>query len=307
MKLSALIYNEILGKMLLSIFRIKPTINQEKSSMVIKNMLLSDKPLFIGRFGSSEIRGMILPKLPKLLQIPVKRKVINTMVYHAGFFPYSYEKIEQFSKLCINDLKELDVLASWRIEELYYRKTLDNVIKVNFSDLEPFLQNTPWSEALFNKRVLVVHPFGETIKQQYEKNRQFLFKNTKILPEFKELIIVKSVQTIGGNNADFSDWFEALNYMENEISKIDFDIALLGCGAYGMPLCAHIKRMGKKAIYMGGVLQMLFGIKGKRWENQPTYQSIINEYFVKPNESEKPNNWEESKSLIDSNSVGGYW
>ena len=26
----------------------------------------------------------------------------------------------------------------------------------------------------------------------------------------------------------------------------------LGCGAYGFPLAAHVKRMGKKAIHMGG-------------------------------------------------------
>ena len=58
--------------------------------------------------------------------------------------------------------------------------------------------------------------------------------------------------------------------MVKEIEKKDFDIALIGAGAYGMPLAYKIKKMGKKAIHIGGSLQCLFGIKGSRWE-APVY------------------------------------
>lgn len=47
------------------------------------------------------------------------------------------------------------------------------------------------------------------------------------------------------------------------MDKIDYDICLIGCGAYGFPLAAHAKRKGKKAVHLGGALQLLFGIKGK--------------------------------------------
>lgn len=52
------------------------------------------------------------------------------------------------------------------------------------------------------------------------------------------------------------------------MDAVDYDIVLLGCGAYGFPLAAYAKRRGKQAIHMGGSLQLLFGIKGKRWEDQ---------------------------------------
>jgi threonine dehydrogenase-like Zn-dependent dehydrogenase len=39
--------------------------------------------------------------------------------------------------------------------------------------------------------------------------------------------------------------------MIDEIGKIDFDVAILGCGAYGLPLAAAIKGMGKQAIHLG--------------------------------------------------------
>ena len=65
-----------------------------------------------------------------------------------------------------------------------------------------------------------------------------------------------------------------------------FDIAIIGCGAYGMPLAAYCKQIGKKAVHLGGATQLLFGIKGKRWDNY----SLYNDYWVRPLESETPRN-----------------
>ena len=55
--------------------------------------------------------------------------------------------------------------------------------------------------------------------------------------------------------------------MKAQIDKEDFDICLIGAGAYGFPLAAYVKRKGKKAVHLGGALQLLFGIKGSRWED----------------------------------------
>jgi len=55
--------------------------------------------------------------------------------------------------------------------------------------------------------------------------------------------------------------------MKREIGKADFDICLIGCGAYGFPLAAHVKKIGKQAVHFGGGLQLMFGIKGIRWKN----------------------------------------
>ena len=103
---------------------------------------------------------------------------------------------------------------------------------------------------------------------------------------------LKAVQTLADNvDSRFSNWFEALNYMYVQAMKIDFDVAILGCGAYGMPLAAMLKEAGKQAIHLGGVTQILFGIKGKRWEEAREYQYIremMNENWTYPLESEKP-------------------
>ena len=150
------------------------------------------------------------------------------------------------------------------------------------------------------KKVLVIHPFSETIKRQYDSKRTLLFKNPKVLPEF-DLITIKAVQSIGGKS-DFITWFDALQYMKDEIDKHEYDIALIGCGAYGFPLAAHVKRSGKKAVHLGGALQLLFGIKGKRWMNpeygmkslpfitRNYYNNLMNEYWVFPSDTERISN-----------------
>ena len=101
------------------------------------------------------------------------------------------------------------------------------------------------------------------------------------------------VQSAGDTAIDLSyaNWFEALDYTCSQIQKLDFDIALIGAGAYGFFLGRFCKQMGKQAIHMGGALQLLFGIKGLRWEKQypPEFgQSLFNEHWVYPAQNECP-------------------
>ena len=72
--------------------------------------------------------------------------------------------------------------------------------------------------------------------------------------------------------------------------RIDFDTAIIGCGAYGLPLAAKLKAAGKQAIHMGGATQILFGVKGRRWVDNPRAGLTFNEEWVYPLESETPKN-----------------
>lgn len=180
----------------------------------------------------------------------------------SGIFPPTQDTAERFSQRYMEDIPLIDLLACHQYTECHM--PLRNDIKrVQLEMLYPFFVERPWTRILKGKKVLVIHPFEETIKTQYAK-RKFLFDNKDILPDF-ELKTLKAVQTIANTKSEFKDWFEALQWMENKINKIDFDIAIIGCGAYGLPLAAYIKRMGKQAIHMGGGTQLIFGILGNRW------------------------------------------
>ena len=271
----------------------------------IREKLLSPEPCMLSRFGAVEI-GCVVNYLGIYHQ---KRKIIKyikgeafpwwweeetmyPMRNNAGFFSATPELLKRFSEMMIEDMPLIDILASWRFEEEYFSKELQNAYKIDFEPYNPFWSDVPWTAALANKKVLVVHPFAETIQKQYLR-KELIHKDPRVLPTF-DLQTIKAIQTIG-NQGDgrFETWFDALEFMKNEIDKMDYDVCLLGCGAYGMPLAAHVKRSGKKAVHLGGSLQLLFGIRGARWENSNynatyNYSKLMNEFWVKPSATETP-------------------
>lgn len=272
----------------------------EADTRAIKALLESDKPCMISRFGSTELQTLCYIKYYPF-SLPLKKRTFYNIQYASGFFPVTQKNLKKFYAIYKQDVKDLDLLVSWRIEELLFRGWLRKKDYVRKTTLDKFyLHEHPWTYALKGKKVLVVHPFAETIEEQYSKNRERLFVNKEILPEFASLETIKAVQSVAGNVVDYDSWFEALEWMEKEIDKKDFDVALLGCGAYAMPLAAHIKRNGKKAIHMGGILQFLFGIKGKRYVEIPETAEYINDYFVFPSATDRP-------KLADKVEGGCYW
>lgn len=127
-----------------------------------------------------------------------------------------------------------------------------------------------------------------------------MFENKHMLPEF-ELKTLKAIQSIAGSAVDFADWFEAFDFMCEQISAIDFDIAIVGAGGYGLPLASFIKtQMKKKAIHLGGATQIMFGIKGKKWVEDPVFSGLFNEYWVSPAKAETPEHFKQVEG-------GCYW
>lgn len=290
--------------------------NRQSANDKIYNLLVSESPCMIARFGTTElitVNNYLCIKQDK----PFLNKIWNYisdkthmpwwqeenfeyMDVFSGVYPPIENTMVRFSERYLKDIPLIDLLGSFQYYEKFMplKKDFQNV---HLETLYPFFVERPWTMALKGKKILVVHPFEETIQTQY-KIREQLFENHNILPEF-ELITLKAIQSAAGIRPPYKDWFEALKYMEDEISKIDFDICILGCGAYGLPLAAHVKKMGKKAFHIGGGLQLLFGIKGKRWDNpnygvnefkeyeglmSNSYASLYNEYWVKPLKEDTP-------------------
>lgn len=283
--------------------------DRQSSNDKIYELLASGKPCMISRFGTTEI-NCVNNYLCIHRERPFLKKCwdyitdythtpwwnedhFRFMNLWSGIFPEGRDIAERFSERYLCDIPEIDLLGSHQ----YYEKFMPlraGIPKVQLEMLYPFLVERPWTRILKGKRILVIHPFTQTIEQQYQK-RETLFDHPEILPEF-ELITLKAVQTIAGNKSEYKDWFEALESMERQIAEIDFDVALIGCGAYGLPLAAYVKRLGKLAIHLAGGLQLLFGIKGKRWteEHQGTfeyrpgvvlswdYRSLFNDHWCFP-------------------------
>lgn len=288
----------------------------QNASNLIRDGLLSTSPFAVSRFGHSELRTVLTymhvnekkSDFHKILAYALGKKVepwwfentLRKISHNAGVFPKDIEVIEKFCRLIIGEMAQIDVLGSWLGGEVWVKPLMPQTKFMRFHDFYHFLHAEPWTTALQGKRVLVVHPFAKSIQNQYRQKHK-IFSGVHTLPDF-ELFTYASVQSIAGNKTEnFHDWFQALNSMKADIGRIEFDIAILGCGAYGMPLATFIKRdLQKKAVHLGGNVQILFGITGSRWEHDPTFAHIFNSYWVKPLPEETPT----GHQTIDNNC---YW
>ena len=249
----------------------------------IKKLILGDEPFLVGRPGATEIYLMLHGQmLLQGIRKPAKDEDFHMAYVNSGIFPRTVDFIKKYAPYAAKTLSECDLLnVSYPVMEDYvYKKYMNPSTELTYiRALDYWRFKEPWTMALKGKKVLVISPFADTIKKQYEK-RELLYENSEILPEFT-LYTVKAVQTGGLEKDDrFSDWFEALDYMYDEAMKYDFDVAILSCGAYSLPLGAKFKQAGRSAIHMGGVCQMLFGIKGRRFEDEPGAGDFFNEHWV---------------------------
>lgn len=290
----------IIRKFFHTIYKIitPPVLDGQEAQDAMISLLKSDKPCMIGRFGSVEIQATLWSILPPPISTNyLKNKCFNGLFNNAGFFPVTTDNVRKFGKLMIESMKECDCLASWRFEEAFFKKYLKKSIRIRLGCLGPDNKGfeNSWYGVLKGKKILVISPFAELILDQYNNHRTEIWDNPTILPQYASLSVIKAVNSLRGK-CQFSSWFEAFYYMKNQIDRIDFDIAILGCGAYGFPLAAYIKSIGKKAIHVGGSTQLIFGIKGKRWEDR----DFINSHWVSPRPQDRPIGYESVEG-------GCYW
>ena len=294
-----------------------PTISGPELNDYIRTSLLSEAPFMVARFGSIELSAGLYPylsslSLPARYKLYVQKRIdwlhpsakyaeslIKPLCNNAGFFPENVDLLEKYSTLVREDIKALDCCCCcWGQENLWMKEYDKNVRFANLGDLEPYDYAHPWSKSLEGKKVLVVHPFAESIQKQYSR-RDLLWENPDVLPSF-DLKTLKAVLSLAGEEVPYQDWFEALDSMKQQMDETDYDIAIIGCGAYGFHLAAHAKRSGKKAVHLGGATQILFGIKGKRWDELPAVSRFYNEDWIYPSPEETPQN----KGRVEG---GCYW
>ena len=276
---------------------------EQEGHDLIRAKFEENEPLMVARLGSVELSCLQYFLENRNKSKPYTQRVRGSMANPAGFFPLDDRSLDAFSKLYLQVLPQADLMGVWfnTYEHVICNDYCPKAELVELSCLESFRYKNPWSYLLKGKKVLVVHPFAESIQKQYTEKRHLLFPSPDILPDF-ELKTIKSVQSIAGSPVDFATWFDAYQYMCDEIAKVDFDICIIGAGAYGLPLAGFANGLVKQAIHLGGVTQILFGIKGARWEREyaDSTAKLFNEHWVRPQESETPTN----KNNIEN---GCYW
>jgi hypothetical protein len=155
----------------------------------------------------------------------------------------------------------------------------------------------PWTKSLKDKKVLVVSSHKNTIEHQWNRiDSVWMDHKEKIVP-FDLIGVVRSPFNPFVDDRQYpncNSWYDSLQAMKKEIDNYDYDVLLVGAGAYSPALADHAKRNNKIGITLCGAIQIFFGILGSRWVvNQHHYSfwnSLYNEYWTYPLESDLPTN-----------------
>ena len=292
-KLFSLLIKMNAGNCIQTMYKQDHIIPAQELNAQFKSNIASDKPFAYGRPGSSEISPLVWYSQFKKYTSAYPKKTKNILWNNAGIFPNTDEQAQVFVDEIILSLNELDYLGVYGFVQNERNILLKYAEKIKFCDnaiANAFFLEQPWTLALKEKKVLVISPFAETIKKQYNTNREQLFSHP-VLPEF-DLKTIKMVQAQAFNTPKgYSNWRDVCDDIYKQILDIDFDVALISAGGYSLPLVKFIKkRCNKTAIQMGGALQILFGVKGARWDDNRAGIELYNKYWVRPSKDERITN-----------------
>jgi hypothetical protein len=262
----------------------------------IAHLIVAAKSALVCRMGAGETN--ICWKYVRRSFWPVPRLSVYSAgmmkfaTFQAGIAAPDSRSLDRFASIYLASLPFADILGIWRVKgmnQLVDRLTDPRAAFIELGNLEPWAAHAagaqPWTQALAGKTVLVVHPFVSSIRAQYERRRK-IKTICDILPDFT-LTNIKPPVTFAGS-ADASSWERNLLGLMGRVAREPFDVALIGCGAYGLPLAAFVKQLGRIAIHLGGATQLLFGIRGNRWDQRPDFIRLMDDSWVRPLEIERP-------------------
>ena len=277
----------------------------------ISRHLRSPNPCAIGKIGTTELFG--LEFFERWIRLPWPKSAswfrpAKRLYEGSGLFPVRREIFYRWADEYTASLSALDAIGQWQ-PSLVYEGVIENLLiskynpkaeRVGTRLLHFVPPRTTWLNDIAKLRWLVIHPFEGSIRTQLPH-----LSKLGVFPESSHSDLICRAQdtsTVACPQLPYMvpprhrDWFEALEDLKAQMEKEAFDIALVGAGAWSLSLVAHAKKIGKKGIHMGGTLQLLFGIKGGRYDNSRIY----NEAWIRPLPSEVPPNFKRMEQ-------GAYW
>lgn len=274
----------------------------------VRSALEDKRPLLVTRYGTAE-GELIRAELTNGLENDFRRLPhLRTQLWtHAGIFPPEVATYKSTSSILIDAYSKADIIGVrfqepyyWRLETFLNLIVSPNAKLVDISSVFPCEDLNFWHASLKERKILVVHPFNTSIEKQISFFRENSSSNS--FWNKTDFNILQAVQSISADKSSFqfSNWDHALESMKEKMEKIDFEIALIGCGAYGAALASHAKTLGKVALHIGGALQLFFKISGTRWVDNKSIVPISANGWIRPSADETPSQYLKHEG-------GAYW
>ena len=293
--------------------------NNQNAAYYMKELIMSNKKFKIGRIGGCELECLeyFSDNNLELLEIPDnfhERLQYLYMYKNCGYYDVKHNKLilkkfleeiiqyyidmelllvaninsEKYCKLaCENEVNtfKFPIYRNYKISKFINEKNIANYLVI-----ENFFNLHIWFPALENKKILIISPFSEEIKNQLKIKDNLYTNNTSYnqnlkemkYPTFKSVQYLQTYLTTNNFETPHDNIMETCEEYYHELDNKDFDIALLMCGAYSYPLSNYIyDKLNKSSIHLGGVGQLLFGIIGPRYETD-YFKPLMNDNWIYP-------------------------
>jgi hypothetical protein len=259
-----------------------------KDNLYIKRVIESN-PFFIGRIAGCELK-VINPSILDLKELE----------NNAGIHIKNNESLDIYTKKLLEAYDNCTIIAEWEqsgkvfahtgVGQQFIAHRTPHIPKINAIALEPYYFKDSWMESLKGKRLLIVHPFAKTFQKQV-KNLKDIFPDRQWFEDCTFQFIQPPL-TLAGNHQG-TDWQEHYKKFIESLKNVeDFDIALVAAGGYGMLIANYIyKNLNRSVMYIGGALQIFFGVIGKRWFDNKDIMKLVNDDWIRPIKEDKPPNF----------------
>jgi hypothetical protein len=284
----------------------------------VAGKLQSNQPFIIPRIAGIENNFAVFAHIKRKTNTnevdQYFQQVAPAMKNNAGIYLPDMNSIMRYSDLYLKAFENCEMMGAWEVQGKYIehiqqsyefmRNSFPNkkMFWVFALDIFHYIYDPKaWTKALRGKRILIISAFTDSIREKVPI-REKIYDGVDLFPGCS-FIYAKPPQTQAGETSrafeqELNDFTKRL-----DVIKDDYDVALVSCGGYGNLVCNYIYENHKKsAIYVGGVLQMYFGVLGGRWlkERPDVLRLFMNEHWSRPKASERPRNCDQVEG-------GCYW
>lgn len=207
---------------------------------------------------------------------------------NVGIFPDSDASLDAFCEALLAAASVMDVMGvmGYPGEPEVLGRHAPQARLIPLRSLDPWYFPDPWSRHLAGCRVAVISPFAESIARQYARRAE-IWPGTDMLPDFT-LRTIRMPLSPGLAPPREPDWQARMARLIEALEAEPYDVLLVGAGGISLLLAAHARGRGRIGFHMGGPTQILFGVRGRRWDQEPFFQQRINAAWVRPDPSETP-------------------
>ena len=269
-----------------------------------RSALLTGKPYAVGRIGISEQFWLYNPifraEQPGEIQLRVFDRHMEHHSIRQGIFPVQTEFLLEYANYCAAHVKNINSLGLI-LDSVLGSKILDfhefhnkliyfkDQIYDKFSPADP---ENCYLDALKGKKLSIICPFAGLLK---ERAIAEIFEGDwgKTGKKWFHPEAVNALEIPYGfsreTQARFGNTINQLEAIQTELSHIDFDVALVAAAGLSIPIDSFVKKMGRTSLSLGGDLQVLFGVIGKRWRDKLRWQQdYFNEFWIDMPERYRP-------------------